>query len=67
MVRVQAVTTSEAAKMLGVDRRTVARWTTRGKVYGYPIPVRRTRGGHARINVSELRAWAEQWRVPGAW
>ena len=58
------VTSSEAARILGCSKRTFTRWAIRGKIYGYPVPVRRTKGGHARVELSELREWAERMRIP---
>ncbi len=52
------VTTGEAARLLGVAPRTVARWADEGRI-AYIV----TLGGHrrfARSVIQETRAWMEQ-------
>jgi len=43
--------TGEAAKAVGVDRTTLARWVSEGKV----TPTWKTPGGHARWDVEDLK------------
>lgn len=45
------LTTGEAAKLIGVARRTLAEWATNGLV----TPALHTAGGHARWDVEDLR------------
>lgn len=47
----QLVTTTEAAKALGIGRSTLARWWQEGVV----TPALVTAGGHARWDVEDLR------------
>lgn len=49
------VSTAEAARQLGVDRSTLARWAGAGDV----VPAQRTRGGHMRWDVDQLRTQLE--------
>ena len=44
------ISAAEAARMLGVDRATVARWCQQGK-----LPAIRTPGGHWRIRAAKVR------------
>lgn len=52
----QLVTTGEAARAIGVDRRTLARWAERG----YVIPDSRTIGGYMRWDLARLRRQVDQ-------
>jgi DNA-binding transcriptional MerR regulator len=49
------VSTSEAARELGVNQSTLSRWATKGIVQ----PAQRTVGGHMRWDVEKLRAQLE--------
>ena len=51
------LTTSGAAAILQVSPKTVARWVKEGK-----LPHRKTLGGHARFNETEIRALYESLR-----
>ncbi|WP_246110399.1 MerR family transcriptional regulator [Saccharopolyspora dendranthemae] len=46
------MSTGEAAKAIGVDRRTLQRWATEGAVE----PALVTAGGHQRWDVEDLKA-----------
>lgn len=48
---VRSVSATEAAKSLGVDRRTLSRYLDKG------MPHWRTPGGHLRFNLEELAVW----------
>lgn len=45
------ITGAEAARMFGVNSKTVARWAKDGK-----LKVRRTMGGHRRYSRAEIQA-----------
>jgi excisionase family DNA binding protein len=47
----QLLTTHQVAQLIGVDRRTVARWADDG------LPCLRTLGGHRRFRWADVRAW----------
>ena len=49
------LTPGQAALILGVDPKTVARYAREGKLSFF-----RTLGGHRRFNAAEIRALAEQ-------
>lgn len=49
---------SEAARRLGVSRRTILRWIRNGRKNGVKLAATKTVGGHARIELDRLRAWA---------
>lgn len=55
----ELVTTTEAAKRIGVSRRTLAQWWGDGKV----TPTSITLGGHARWDVDDLRRQIREWRL----
>lgn len=52
------VTTAQAAKAIGVDRRTLQRWAAEGQVK----PALVTPGGHHRWDVEELKDQLRQSR-----
>jgi excisionase family DNA binding protein len=47
----ELVHTSEAAKVLGISKRSIARWAAEGRI----TPDLRTPGGHMRWDVERLR------------
>ena len=49
------ITTSEAAKILGVTSRTVRNWASEGK-----LPCTYTEGGHRRFSAAEVQSFLEQ-------
>lgn len=49
------LSTSEAAAALGVVTSTLSRWASAGDV----VPAQRTRGGHMRWDLDQLRAQLE--------
>jgi DNA-binding transcriptional MerR regulator len=51
MAQTQLVSTGEAARLLGIDRSTLARWAAVGAVK----PASTTVGGHMRWDVAQLR------------
>jgi putative resolvase len=53
------ITTSEAAKLLGVTSRTVRNWETKGR-----ISSRRTPGGHRRFQLAEIKSLRKKTNKP---
>jgi excisionase family DNA binding protein len=52
------LTTTEAAKRIGVSGRTLAKWWQDGKVE----PTEKTLGGHGRWRESDLRRQIREWQ-----
>ncbi len=55
----QYFTMSQAAKVCAVDRSTMHRWVSAGKINSYSTP-----GGHKRILPKELKKWLEDNQLP---
>jgi len=55
----QYFTMSQAAKVCAVDRSTMHRWVSAGKIKSYSTP-----GGHKRILPEELKKWLEDNQLP---
>lgn len=55
------LTTTEAARRIGVARRTLANWVQQGKL----TPTETTLGGHGRWRESDLRRQMAEWRLRG--
>ena len=49
----------QAAKICSVDRSTMHRWVTSGKIKSYSTP-----GGHKRILIKDLKNWLEENKMP---
>lgn len=55
MTRPTEVSAAEAARRLGIDKATAARWLHSGKMHGT-----RTAGGHWRVSLEELERLREE-------
>jgi excisionase family DNA binding protein len=56
-----ALTTHQAARLLGVSLPTVVNWIKQGRLEAYKTP-----GGHRRIPEHALKAFCEEFDIPGA-
>lgn len=59
-----ALTTGQAAKLCGVNFRTVARWIDRGLLPAYQLPGTR---GDRRVLVEDLRGFMREHNMPDPW
>ena len=60
----EALTTGQAAKLCGVNFRTVARWIDRGLLQAYQLPGTR---GDRRVQVEDLRRFMREHSMPDPW
>lgn len=60
----EALTTGQAAKLCGVNFRTVARWIDRGLLPAYQLPGTR---GDRRVRVADLRRFMHAHDIPDPW
>jgi two-component system response regulator VicR len=60
----EALTTGQAAKLCGVNFRTVSRWIDRGLLPAYQLPGTR---GDRRVRVEDLRRFMREHDMPDPW
>lgn len=60
----ESLTTGQAAKLCGVNFRTVSRWIDRGLLQAYQLPGTR---GDRRVPVAELRRFMRENNIPDPW
>lgn len=60
----EALTTGQAAKLCGVNFRTVARWIDRGLLPAYQLPGTR---GDRRVRTEDLRRFMREQNMPDPW